>query len=491
MMAAMWPLGLLQVSRVVDNPFSIAKSRAEKAGAVLADALINRAQGERPVTLLGYSLGARVIYSCLLSLAARRAFGLVENVVLMGAPVPSDAADWRVLRAAVTGRLANVYSANDYVLGFLYRTSSVQLGVAGLQRVDGVPGVENVDVSAAISGHLRYRHLVGRILRTVGFEDLDLEAVQREEEAFQKMLEHEEAQRKQVTDKIPKNIPKGLPTSMYGKSDAKAAEGDAKANADPTKATKEQPSAPEGAESEGLSEADAEKEAQSMEKSVQEKTRTSLMSYATELLKLGYPSNIKSAASTAASTAGDATGSTNPSGATEGAKDPAKGGCETAEIASDPSKADPATSTTDKAASYASYAVKYQPYVSAANTYARQHWPFSTNSSKAPEQATQEGGEAGEKATAAVSPETKEETKPPPDEGRSYLEMASGSWKGWGSSGGGGKTASGGESGAAAKGQSYLSMAGQYLPGRGKPEAKGEDAKASKDEPKEKAGAAS
>jgi hypothetical protein len=93
LMDALWPIALLKVSKIVDNPFSVAKNRADKAGLILADALINKAQGERPVTLIGYSLGARLIYSCLLSLAERRAFGLVESAVLMGTPAPSDAAD--------------------------------------------------------------------------------------------------------------------------------------------------------------------------------------------------------------------------------------------------------------------------------------------------------------------------------------------------------------------------------------------------------------
>ena len=182
--AALWPIGLLKVSRIVDNPFSVAKARAEKAGEVLADALINKAQGERPVTLVGYSLGARAIHACLLSLAQRRAFGLVESVVLLGAPLPSDAADWRVMRSVVAGRLVNVYSENDYILGFLYRTSSIQLGVAGLQAVSGVAGVQNVDVSAAVSGHLRYRYLVGSVLKRIGFEDVDLAEVAKEEEVL-------------------------------------------------------------------------------------------------------------------------------------------------------------------------------------------------------------------------------------------------------------------------------------------------------------------
>ena len=190
--SAFWPIGLLKISRVVDNPFSIAKSRADKAGEVLADALINKAQGERPVTLIGYSLGARVIYSCLMSLAKRHAFGLVESVVLIGAPTPSSSSDWRQMRSVVASRLVNVYSENDYVLGFLYRTSSVQYGVAGLQKIEGLPSVENVDVSETVSGHLRYRYLVGAILSQIGFEDLDLEAVKREQEALKQMDEEEE-----------------------------------------------------------------------------------------------------------------------------------------------------------------------------------------------------------------------------------------------------------------------------------------------------------
>lgn len=184
LMNALWPLSLLKVSRIVDNPFSVAKSRADKAGLVLADALINKAQGERPVTLVGYSLGARLIYSCLMSLAERRAFGLVESVVLIGTPAPSDASIWRAMRSVVAGRLVNVYSENDYILAFLYRTSSIQYGVAGLQEVGDVKGVENVDVTAMVSGHLQYQYRVGSILEKIGFEDIDVVEVQKEEETL-------------------------------------------------------------------------------------------------------------------------------------------------------------------------------------------------------------------------------------------------------------------------------------------------------------------
>lgn len=161
--AAMWPIGLLKFARLVDNPFSVAKARSEKAGLVLADAIVHRAQGERPLTLVGYSLGARVIYSCLLELADRGAFGLVENVVLMGSPVPANAETWAAIRALVSGRVVNVYSENDMVLGFLYRTSAIQLGVAGLEAIEGVEGVENFDMGDVVAGHLAYRTLTDEV----------------------------------------------------------------------------------------------------------------------------------------------------------------------------------------------------------------------------------------------------------------------------------------------------------------------------------------
>ncbi|RHZ64416.1 DUF726 domain protein [Aspergillus thermomutatus] len=189
------PLGLLKVARVVDNPFSVAKARADKAGEVLADALINKVQGERAVTLIGYSLGSRVIFACLQSLAKRPAFGLVESAILMGAPTPSNPEQWCRIRSVVSGRLVNVFSENDAVLALLYRTSSLQLGVAGLQPVEGVSGVENLDVSDLISGHLRYQFLVGRILSVVGLESIDAGEVAREEAALEAKDRRQEQER--------------------------------------------------------------------------------------------------------------------------------------------------------------------------------------------------------------------------------------------------------------------------------------------------------
>ncbi|EXJ57562.1 hypothetical protein A1O7_07910 [Cladophialophora yegresii CBS 114405] len=196
--AAVWsallaPLAIRKAIKVVDSPFGNAKNLAVKAGEVLADALINKVQGERPVSLVGQSLGARVVYSCLLTLAKRGAFGVVDNVVLMGAPVPSDAAQWRAMRSVVSGRLINVYSTQDYILAFLYRTTAAQLSIAGLQDIEGVYGVENYDMSEQVAGHLRYMHLTGTILREVGWTDIDEDALKREQ-MLVKQLDEDEKQ---------------------------------------------------------------------------------------------------------------------------------------------------------------------------------------------------------------------------------------------------------------------------------------------------------
>lgn len=170
--SALWPAYMLSVAAKLDNPFSLARNRSEKAGKILADALINKVQGERPVTLIGYSLGARVIYSCLRTLAERRAFGLVEDVVFIGAPIPSDRNHWQTMRSVVSGRMFNVYSENDYILGFLYRATSMQLGIAGLQEIRDIEGVVNLDLSEEVQGHLRYAGLLGSILVRCGFPDI-------------------------------------------------------------------------------------------------------------------------------------------------------------------------------------------------------------------------------------------------------------------------------------------------------------------------------
>ena len=202
-----------------------------------------------------------------MSLAKRHAFGLVESVVLIGAPTPSTSSDWREMRSVVASRLVNVYSQNDYVLGFLYRTSSVQYGIAGLQKIEGLPSVENVDVSETVSGHLRYRYLVGSILSQIGFEGLDPEAVTREQGVLKQMDEEEEKKTYVEEAKAAgQKVIYGPDGKIVGKEPKEKTEGDD--NADDK-------------------EADA--EADRMEREVKQKTQQGLLNKYTPSLPKKFP----------------------------------------------------------------------------------------------------------------------------------------------------------------------------------------------------------
>ncbi|KAJ2848245.1 hypothetical protein IWW36_003415 [Coemansia brasiliensis] len=139
------------------------------AGPIVADLLLQRVQGQRPVTLIGYSIGARLIFYALLELANMNAFGLVEDVYLFGAPVVASEEEWRKAASVVGGRFVNAYSTKDWILGFFYRTTNLgRKSVAGLHSITGVKGLENVDVSEEVPGHNAYREVLPILLFNLG-----------------------------------------------------------------------------------------------------------------------------------------------------------------------------------------------------------------------------------------------------------------------------------------------------------------------------------
>nr|KAJ3421114.1 hypothetical protein HK105_004453 [Polyrhizophydium stewartii] len=190
------PLWMIKLTYLVDNPWGNALTKAEKAGRVLADTLMSRVQGSRPVTLVGYSLGARVIYFCLLELAAHNAFGIVEEAYLFGTPVIGNKKDWERIASVVAGRVVNGYTQSDMLLGVLYRASSALWSdVAGLRPVNGVPGIESMDLSEFVKGHLEYRSNLPKILKHCGFSVSADKFEDQDDEEEQERLEIEEERR--------------------------------------------------------------------------------------------------------------------------------------------------------------------------------------------------------------------------------------------------------------------------------------------------------
>ncbi|XP_054904416.1 transmembrane and coiled-coil domain-containing protein 4 [Poeciliopsis prolifica] len=170
MTALTLPASLLAAASVIDNPWCVSLNRSAEVGKHLAQVLRSRQQGKRPVSLIGFSLGARVIYYCLQELANDEGSeGVVEDVVLLGAPVDGSEKSWERLVRVVAGRIVNGYCRGDWLLGFLYRSSAAQLSVAGLHPINIQDRrIINVDLSSVVKGHLDYMRQMDTILVAVG-----------------------------------------------------------------------------------------------------------------------------------------------------------------------------------------------------------------------------------------------------------------------------------------------------------------------------------
>ena len=170
MAALQLPIVLSKLSYLVDNPWTVSLDRAWAAGLILADSLVDRNLGTRPITLVGYSLGARVIFSCLLELSRKGAFGLVQNVYMFGSPIVVKREEYLRCRTVIAGRWVNGYNKTDWILGYLFRlTNGGVRRVAGLAAVEGIPGLENKDCTELVKGHMDYRKAMPKLLRECGW----------------------------------------------------------------------------------------------------------------------------------------------------------------------------------------------------------------------------------------------------------------------------------------------------------------------------------
>ncbi|ODV91785.1 hypothetical protein CANCADRAFT_15064, partial [Tortispora caseinolytica NRRL Y-17796] len=215
MTSLQWPIVLTKLGYILDNPWNVSLDRAWSAGLILADTLMQRNLGVRPVTLIGFSLGARVIYSCLIELSKKSAYGLVENVFIFGGPIVVKRDQFVMARSVVSGRFVNGYSSSDWVLGYLFRATGGGIGnVAGLAEVKDIYGVENKNCSEHVRGHMAYREAMPVLLRELGFrvmsdqfeeiEDPDPDKQrERQRELLQEYGEAREAQKNAPVKKKP------------------------------------------------------------------------------------------------------------------------------------------------------------------------------------------------------------------------------------------------------------------------------------------------
>lgn len=167
------PLTVMSVaSAALDSTFVRAKTKAHKAGLVLAETLRNEVQGHRPVILIGTSLGVTTIISTLVELAKSPggAAQLVDSVYLIGGPTVPSTRTLKKARSVVARRFVNAYSSKDMVCGvaaWLGSGTNIEdlrggklprvMGSGPIELGDGAD-VENIDVSEVITSHEQLNH---------------------------------------------------------------------------------------------------------------------------------------------------------------------------------------------------------------------------------------------------------------------------------------------------------------------------------------------
>lgn len=158
MSAMAWPYALVHAANMIDPTWTLGVERADAAGKELARSLLFSTAGNRPVTLVGFSFGARAIYSCLKELSRfqekwedfrenatdvateqyrgdveiqegtnaffmkmREPASIVEDVVLMGLPNHLSTPSWKACRRIVAGRLVHCFSQRDLILSLMFQ----------------------------------------------------------------------------------------------------------------------------------------------------------------------------------------------------------------------------------------------------------------------------------------------------------------------------------------------------------------------------------
>ncbi|KAJ3076914.1 hypothetical protein HDU98_011010 [Podochytrium sp. JEL0797] len=148
--------------------------------------LVREGYGNRPVSLTGFGLGARVVYFAVLEVVRlaemgdSNAFSLIDSVYLVTAPVVLDLETWPKIASVVSGRLVNAYSTNDTTLTLFQTSLDTDSSAARVQYIGACPiisnqdtdcgKVENIDLSDIIKLHIKTQTVLPQIMQRVGFE---------------------------------------------------------------------------------------------------------------------------------------------------------------------------------------------------------------------------------------------------------------------------------------------------------------------------------
>lgn len=166
---------VLTVADLIDNPWHVARYKSEETGILLADLI---ARTNQKFTLVGHSLGCRVIHYCLSALKTREDQKWIESVYLMGGAVNNNVSgeggmDWYEIEKAVEGGIYNYYSKNDDVLKYLYTVAELFTGKPIGRNLIPSKAITNFDVTNNVPKHISYKPNMKVLLRNSASEEIE------------------------------------------------------------------------------------------------------------------------------------------------------------------------------------------------------------------------------------------------------------------------------------------------------------------------------
>ena len=120
------------------------------------------------ITLMGHSLGARVIFNTLFQLLNSKT--KVDNIILLGGAANNDKVNWSDVSHAVSKNIYNFYSKKDMVLKNLYQLTMLDtpIGLSKIKifKIKELKSVKihNINVSSIITGHNEYKPKLEELL---------------------------------------------------------------------------------------------------------------------------------------------------------------------------------------------------------------------------------------------------------------------------------------------------------------------------------------
>lgn len=140
-----------------------ANKKAHKVGVSLAKKLTKK---EQTYILIGHSLGAKVIYSCMKQLSTHNKTH-IQSIHLLGGAIDKSK-DWQKISKAVTDKIYNYYKKDDKVLKYLYKIAQLkQMSLEepiGINEIHGSRKIRNVNVGDIVSNHMGYKGGLKRVL---------------------------------------------------------------------------------------------------------------------------------------------------------------------------------------------------------------------------------------------------------------------------------------------------------------------------------------